>query len=303
VRDDEPFVLLASPKAIERLRGARMLIEVQSAPSMSQLRQLKSTEPDSWVKAALGRAISKWETAGNPRSEESWISIPALELEDIKAEAIQSVTQVILHEIKPLVADIHGAAKIEIGTEYAGSVISRRIERLKDLLATIRRLNEASTPPDWVEFDLADLVVEVISDCGFNRSQAIASRIDTVPAKGDPGLIRLALQNAIRNAVEASEDTKKTVIVNCGMNEFQAWISVLDEGIGLPDAQENLYEPGVTKKSKDAHFGWGLTIAKRALKSLGGSIDLLSRESGGTSCEIRWPLLTPSEGKYEDSPS
>ncbi|MDQ0632397.1 signal transduction histidine kinase [Arthrobacter pascens] len=302
MRDGEPFFLLASRKAIERLRGARMLMELDSAPSMSRLRQLRSTEPDSWVKAALDRAISKWESAGNPSYEESWISIPALELEDIKAEAIQSVTQVILHEIKPLIADIHGAAKNAIGTEYTGSIISRRIERLKDLLVTIRRLNEASTPPDWMEFDLVDLVVEVISDSGFTRNQAVASRVDTVSAKGDRGLIRLALENALRNAVEASENTKKTVIVNCGANELQAWISVLDEGIGLPDARENLYEPGVTKKSKDAHFGWGLTIAKRAIKSLDGSINLISRESGGTSCEIRWPLPTPSEGKYEDSP-
>ncbi|MEJ1181337.1 MULTISPECIES: sensor histidine kinase [unclassified Pseudarthrobacter] len=276
-----------------------MIAEAQSQPSLSRVRRIRATETDSWVRVALDRAIAKWEQAnGGQDVGEAWISIPSEELEDARAEAIQSVTQVILHEIRPLVTDINSAVKASLGKEYQGSLASTRIERLKMFLATIHRLNEAAAAPRFLEFDLAGLIMEEIHAGGFTNKQAVASRTEPVIAKGDPGLLRLALQNALRNAVEASESTQKNVVINCGVSDTQVWVAVLDEGVGLPEASERVWEPGVTKKSKDSHFGWGLAIAQRAIHSLGGTIRLTPRERGGTSCEIRWPLPKEQEGKH-----
>jgi signal transduction histidine kinase len=256
------------------------------------------------VRAALDRAIAKWEfPARSANPEEAWITATSHDLEDTKAEAIQSVTQLILHEIRPLVTDINNAARSALGESYAESVMAKRIERLREFLATIRRLNEASTAPESVEFVLVDLVVVEFNAGGFSASHVISSRIDSVSAVGDPGLVRMAVQNAIRNAVEASEHTSKPVIINCGVNSVEAWISVLDEGVGIPEAKERLFDPGVTKKSKDVHFGWGLTIARRALSSLGGKVDLFPRKTGGAACEIRWPAIISDEDVNENSAS
>lgn len=298
----EAYKLLASARSLERLRGARMLVELDSSPSLPRLRHFRSVEPDSWVRAALDRAIENWEfpaTAKKP--EEAWITATTYDLEDTKAEAIQTVTQLFVHEIRPLVTDIMSAAKSELGASYPESIMAKRIERLKEFLATIQRLNEASTAPESFEFDLVNLVIEEINAGGFDSSQAISSRADSVSAVGDPGLVRMALQNAIRNAVEASEHTSRPVIINCGVNSAEAWIAVLDEGVGIPEAKERLFDPGVTKKSKDVHFGWGLTIARRAISSLGGKVDLLPRQTGGAACEIRWPATISEEFVNENS--
>jgi signal transduction histidine kinase len=298
----DPFVLLGSSKSTERLQGARMLAEAQAQPSLSRIRRARASETDSWVRVALDRAIAKWEQAtGGQDVGEAWISVPSEELEDAKAEAIQSVTQVILHEIRPLVTDIRGAVKSSLGQAYEDSLASKRIERLKMFLSTIHRLNEAAAAPRYVEFDLVGLVMEEIRGGDFTDKQAVSSRTDPVTAKGDPGLLRLALQNALRNAVEASEESQKSVVINCGVSDTHAWVAVLDEGIGLPEASERVWEPGITKKSKDLHFGWGLAIAQRAIHSLGGTIRLTPRERGGTSCEIRWPLPTEEEVTHADS--
>ncbi|WP_248763903.1 HAMP domain-containing sensor histidine kinase [Pseudarthrobacter sp. SSS035] len=279
-----------------------MLAEADTQPSLSRLRRIRDSEPDSWVRVALERAIAKWEHAnGGLDVGEAWISVPSEELEDAKAEAIQSVTQVILHEIRPLVSDIRSAVKLSLGASFEDSLAFKRIERLKSFLTTIHRLNEAAAAPRYIEFDLVSLVLEEIHAGGFTKKQAVASRADPVSTKGDPGLLRLALQNAIRNAVEASEESQNQVVINCGVNDTHAWVAVLDEGVGLPEATERVWEPGVSKKSRDLHFGWGLTIAQRAIHSLGGTIRLTPRKRGGTSCEIRWPLPAGEEGTYEDS--
>lgn len=289
---EQAFELLALPRATDRLRGARLLLDDPDYPKLSAVKRARQSETDSWVMAALDRVIFKWEQAGGAQvTGDSWISMTdAAENEEIQAEAIQSVTQTILHEARPLVTDISDAVHDVIGESYSGSPSFLAIERLRSFLDTVNRLYEAAAPPRYVEFDLADLAMEEIHDGGFSAQQVIATRTDAVIAIGDPDLLRLALRNAIKNGVEASENTRKPVLVICGVSDFEGWVSVLDEGIGLPEGRERIWEPGISKKSRDRHFGWGLPIASRAIHSLGGSMRLTPREPTGTSCEIKWPF-------------
>jgi len=291
----DAFELLSLPRATDRLRGARLLLEHPDYLKLSTVKRLRQSEADSWVIAALDRVIFKWEQAGAAQViGDGWISMTdAAENEEIRAEAIQSVTQTILHEARPLVTDISDAIGVALGDLFPGSPSFLAIERLRAFLHTVNRLYEAAAPPRYVEFDLADLATEEIREGGFSAEQIVATRSDPVIVIGDPDLLRLALRNAIKNAVEASVTARTPVLVTCGVSDSEGWVSVLDEGVGLPDSSERIWEPGISKKSKDLHFGWGLPIASRAIHSLGGSIRLIPREPIGTSCEIRWPL--PSE--------
>ncbi|WP_373938483.1 ATP-binding protein [Rhodococcus qingshengii] len=287
---DEAMRLLASASSSERLRGARGLFNLPEASKLSEIRHIRNNEPDSWVRSALDRAVSNWKTAGgNCEIGDGWISTAdEVELEDIRAKAIQSVTETILHEVKTIVGDIFTSARRELGDEFPSSATENYINRLRSFLDTIKRLHDASTSPQYTEFDLANLIAEEIYHGNFTEHQVIVTRSDSVTALGDPELLRIALINAIRNAVEASEKDGNQVVINCGVSHDTAWIAVLDNGIGLPEGNDRLWDPGVTKKSKEIHFGWGLPIAQRAVHSFGGSIKLTPREHGGTSCEIRW---------------
>ena len=288
----DAFGLLSSARATDRLKGARQLFDSPEFQKLGTVKRFRLLERDSWVMAALDRVIQQWEQAGSVQlAGDGWISVTdGVEIEEVQAEAIQSVTQTILHEARPLVTDIEDAVMAAIPDAYSDSTSAQAIDRLRSFLDTVNRLYEAAAPPRYVEFDLAQLVSAEIQAGGFTIDQVVPARTDSVLGNGDPELLRLALRNALKNAVEASEATGKAVLVACGVNETEGWISVLDEGVGLPEASERIWEPGISKKSKDKHFGWGLPIASRAIHSLGGSIRLTPREHGGTACQIQWPF-------------
>lgn len=288
-------MLLASKRASDRLIGARLLAESGSASQLARLREIERVEPDSWVRHALARTLAKWQEKGivvDPSA--GWVSSPGnTDLEDVRAEAIQNVTQTLLHEIRHLLGDIALAVSSELRGDVVESRSEASINRMRDFLEVVQRLNEAAGSPRLEQFDLAGLVQETILSCGYSDETVLATRSEPVVAIGDPDLLRLALQNVIRNAVEASEATGLKVVVNCACTDSDAWVAVLDEGVGLPGSQEKAWEPGVTNKAN--HFGWGLPIAERAVISLGGTIKLKPRTPRGTACEIRWPIGTKDE--------
>lgn len=160
-----------------------------------------------------------------------------------------------------------------------------------EFLDTLERLHAAAASPQFRETDLADLVADEINQCGYTDQSVRAARNEPVIVQCDRGLLRLALQNSIRNAVEATPTDGAPVVVAFGADNESAWVTVLDEGSGLPDGSNRIWEPGISAgKSKETHFGFGLPIAQRAVHSLGGTIELRPREPEGTSCEIRWPI-------------
>lgn len=290
--EEDGLALLRSERPAERLRGARVLAASGQPSMLTAVRELRSRETDSWVRSALDRLIGKWQRQGAAIEEgQIWISVPAdSALEDVRAEAIQSVTRVLVHEIRSLLRSITEAAMVDVGPGYGESETGRTIKRLREFLATVHQLHDAAASPRAREFDLADAIGAVIADCGYGSDQVLATRADPLITAGDADLLRLALANIVRNAVEASEETLAKVVVTCGATDTEAWVVVLDDGVGLPSGFEGAFKPGETSKSKAEHFGWGLTIAQRAVDSIGGELRLSPREAGGTACEIRWPL-------------
>ncbi len=67
-------------------------------------------------------------------------------------------------------------------------------------------------------------------------------------------------------------------------------LQVLDRGIGIsPEVAENLFDPFITTKTAVGR-GLGLTMARHAIRNLGGDIELLPRTEGGTSARLYHPI-------------
>lgn len=291
--EEDAFALLRSKRPNDRLRGARLLAAQGDASILAQVRQIRQQETDSWVQVALDGVVRRLQEQGAVVEEGgAWISFPGdPALEDVRAKAIETVTRVLLHEVRSQLRDITEAAMSDLGVGFADSPTDRKIARLREFLATVRQLHDAAGAPRFHEFDLSDLVARVISDSGYTNERVLSTRTDPVIAIGDPDLLALALVNVVRNAVEATESPDERVVINCAATDNEAWVVVLDDGVGLPPGFENAANPGETTKSKAEHFGWGLTIAQRAVHSIGGQLRLTPREGGGTSCEIRWSQI------------
>lgn len=288
---EHAFRQLRQGSSFERLQAARLLGQVAEARHIAELQALRAQERDSWVRSALDATIRKL-TIGGATEEvgQSWVSHPAdAETEDIQARALQNAAQTIIHEIRQILRLLTSAATREVDN-YAASATGHEIKRLDSFLEAIDRLQAAAGSPKIIEFDIRDLVLKTIRECGFNEGHVAVFRAEPLTVSGDPDLLQIALRNLLCNAVEASEDGQR-VTVNFATNDREAWVVVLDDGRGLPASSEKAWEPGVTSKSKkEGHFGWGLPIAQRAVHSFRGSISLTPRESGGTSAEIRWKI-------------
>lgn len=303
-----------------RLRAARYLALVATTDDRAHLVRLRSRESNSWVQLALEQAIARANGTGVPSSR--WTAEPEPEPntridEELRAQATEAVAELFLHELNPLVGVLDLVASQEVA-DYQVSRTRRTVEGLKALLDAIDRLRTASGAPVPQEFDLTDLVGQVIA-AAVESGQAAAisltasgapeegegaappgiavriiqARDDPVPTSGDPALVRIALHNILRNAIEATETGPKPhgeVVINWGVTDLDSWIAVLDEGSGLPEGADRLFEAGISTKTKgERHFGLGLATALRALESLRGTIRLNPRSPLGVSAEIRWP--------------
>lgn len=290
---EESLGLLSSERTIDRLRAARALTRLAQPQDIDVLRQAKVAELDALVRSVLERAIARV-TPGNEAAKNDSGAVLTSEdpdLADLYAQATEDVTKMVLHELRPIVGRLDMSASREV-VDYVGSETDRAITRIRSLIDALAKLRDASAVPSQDEFDLTDFVRVTAREAGLNKCPILFARDDPVVVKGDPDLVGLALINALRNASEALKEAglQTPLVVNWGTTNKDAWISVLDEGIGLPEGATKIWEAGITLKSKDVHDGFGLTIARRAMLSLEGSIELRPRLPRGTACDIRWPL-------------
>lgn len=285
----ELWVRLESGGPRERLAAARELGRGGEPSDVARLLQRRAIERDSWVLRALDHSIESLRRRGVVATTAIWESpVVADEVDELRASITQRVSRTLIHETRPLAADIVWAGRDALQKGFTGSPLERSISRLNEFLDVLHLLSDASKTPTFEEIDLSALILDHSNEKGYLSDQVQAVRQDPVIVFGDIRLIRLALDNVLRNALEATVGEGKPVVINCGSSRGEAWIVVLDEGEGLPDDFPNAFDPGTTTKRKDQHFGLGLAIADQAVQSLGGGLRLSPREGPGTSCEIRW---------------
>ncbi len=115
---------------------------------------------------------------------------------------------------------------------------------------------------------------------------------DDIPSiMADPGQIKQALSNIIKNATE-SRDGKCVIKVTTKALPTEVEIFVADNGKGLSQEDlERLFHPYFTTKEQGS--GLGLVITERIITEHSGEISVDSKEGSGTTVSIKLPL-TPS---------
>lgn len=310
MEENEALKLLKSGSAVDRLRGARALRHLDASCRQRELRSLLDQETDAWVRLALSAVVEPVSTVHTKRS--SWESGPqdaALFAGDIRAQTTRELIAMVVHELDPLVGTLRLASQRDSRSSDK-SAMSQAISRIQSFLNALQALYRAYALPTVTDFSLSDLVVETIASVLDERRERSAKPISISPARSDPiaasgdcDLLRLALVNILRNALEATELAKASrtqpVVVNWGCTDRDAWIAVFDRGVGLPGGSFRMGQPGVSTKDKSLHRGMGLAVSHRALQSMNGLLSHRPREGGGVVTEMRWP----TEDIDADSPS
>ena len=123
------------------------------------------------------------------------------------------------------------------------------------------------------------------------------------PVLGDKNRLRQVFINIIDNALKYTSEGGG-VSVNAGVNGNMVYVSVTDNGCGIP--AEHL--PNVTKKFYKANYlkrgsGIGLAVVDEIVTLHGGRLDIISEESFGTTVTVSFPIMQEDSKSDQDSKS
>jgi signal transduction histidine kinase len=289
VTETQALELLKSPRSEDRLLAARYFIRRAAPEHLDYLRQRLSVEKVYWVRNALRTALR---TAGDSRAiaTENTPQIVEPEAdEELVAVATETAAAMLLHEMSPVIGRLEVYAAQEV-QNYDASNVRRQIQQLKYKLESIAKLGNASAVPIAKEFDLGGMIRRVIDETAVSESaQVTLAGQDGITVSSDERLVELVLAQGLKNAAEVAvaAEMRRQLLVAWGRTDRDYWFRVADNGPGPSASLDELAQLGTT--SKAGHIGAGLSIALRAAKSLTGTLQLMSRESGGAAYEFRWP--------------
>lgn len=289
---EEALEGLSSSSAHDRLKAARFLARNSDPSDLHVLRDTLQTETVSYVRSGLELAIKRASNSAPLVVDEAVqeYEVPADVRAQIRNEVTEEIAGQILHEIASPVGLIASAAAREV-PDYEHSKTRRHVENLKRVFDAIEQLKGAAAVPRPEEFDLAELFTDIVSeeirDCPIEISLHGAK---PMVITSDRTLLRFAVSNGVRNAVEAVLDSPSNephpIVVTWGATDVDYWVAVLDRGPGVVGPAESAF--GIGKTTKKGHSGFGLAIARQAIETLGGSCTLQPAAEGGTRFEVRW---------------
>lgn len=290
---EDALANLTASSAHLRGQAARALSSVGLPIDLETLRRAKRIETVSHVNYALQDCIRRLaqQQPDLLAPDESEIISDDVRRQ-IYGRAVEWTTGCLLHEIASPIGLVRLAAKRELSANWDGSETKRHLETVERVFDAIETLKNAAAVPRPQEFDLAALIDELISVYHQDVSEWV-STIGSRPfvIKGDPSLIRMVIVNGLRNAIEAQQTIGHAlqlhnVTLSWGETDVDYWISVLDHGNGINGPIETAFEIGHSTKKN--HTGFGLAIARQAVETMIGTLNLEPAKDGGALYTARW---------------
>ncbi|MBI5510031.1 MAG: PAS domain-containing protein [Deltaproteobacteria bacterium] len=218
--------------------------------------------------------------------------------------AVGSLSAQVAHEVRNPLSAIGLNAELldeELSTALAEpkraeaaallGAIAQEIERLTQItegylkLARLPRPDLRAVDVNAVVADLTAMLSEELKAHGIELKVELA----TPPplASCDPGQVRQALLNIVRNAREAMPDGG-TLCIATRQTDTTCDLEVKDSGPGIPPALlPRVFEPFFTTKPEGT--GLGLSLAHQIMTEHGGGIEIASTPGEGTKVRLHLP--------------
>ena len=123
-------------------------------------------------------------------------------------------------------------------------------------------------------------------------------------ALADEGGVQIVLQNLLSNAIKYTEEGE--VVVRAYQDEEAAVLEVEDTGIGMePEVAEGLFEPfrqaseGMSREYEGT--GIGLTIMRKAIGQMDGSIEVTTEKGEGSRFTVRLPKASGKTSRENEA--
>lgn len=235
---------------------------------------------------------------------------------DVMAERIQNLLESerrllgdISHELRSPLARVQLALDLADTTanEETRTYLKRieqetgRLNQMIGQLLTLTRLEGGAFATANTLVDLTDIVAEVCEDAAFEAQgwgKFVHPEIEPgIQLKGDPQLLRSAVENVVRNALlHTPESSTVEVTLRRENKPSRAIIIVRDHGPGVPEGHlEDLFRPffrvAEARDRKTGGVGLGLSITDRAVRLHHGSVRAINAPEGGLQVELDLPVM------------
>jgi PAS domain S-box-containing protein len=227
-------------------------------------------------------------------------------VEQVKSDFVSTVS----HELRTPLTSIYGFAEtllrqdVMFGEEERQTFLryiaseSQRLTSIVDTLLNVARLDTGDLQVNLAETDVRDVVgqvLETVAAMDVNGHEFVVELPDEpLAAKADPEKLRQVCTILVDNALRYSPDGG-TVTVGAARRQDTVEVSVADEGIGIPQAdQEQIFRKFY--RGSDAELrvgaggtGLGLFIARGLVTAMGGRIWVSSQEGAGSRFAFELP--------------
>ncbi|MFC0445501.1 sensor histidine kinase [Pseudidiomarina halophila] len=177
--------------------------------------------------------------------------------------------------------------------------LGRDLERLSTIIERILSLSRLENGLVKLQREKVDTraLVEVLSkdlryvDATEGSRLHIDTDSDWPVTESDPELLRLVIENLVRNALQYTDDR---IEISCQTSANDYTMVIRDHGSGVPEDQlSQLFTPfyrADPSRNHKAGVGLGMALSLRAAAVLGGTVTARNHPDGGLEVSVNLPL-------------
>lgn len=166
------------------------------------------------------------------------------------------------------------------------------VEKMINGLFELSRVGQTSQCTEPLNF--RQLINEIVADLKVEKEVSIEVEAETPEFTANRILIKQVLSHLIDNAIKFN--TTESPRVKLSARESGDFIEIMasDNGPGIaPEHHEKVFKifSSLIPKSQMKNTGIGLTISKKIVESLGGTIEIVKNPNQGTTIRFDWPKI------------
>jgi signal transduction histidine kinase len=303
--------VMRGPKARDAIRSWLAVPIVRRGRGIG-LVEIDSTEPDAFTPAD----VDLLETVVRVLSGQVELA-DHYEAERRANQLREAFIGVISHELRTPITTIYGLSKMlrqwgaGLDAELMVSTVSDieaeadRLQRLVEDLLVLSRAERGAVEVEGEPLGLGRLIRRVVA---AEQARLIGSTIelevaDQVPlVLGEETYVEQVVRNLLSNAVKYGDQAKPVrVVVEFDADEHEVVVRVLDEGIGIADADKErvfeLFFRSSTASRMAGGAGIGLFVSRQLVEAMGGRIWATPRLPVGTEVGFALPALPEEDGE------
>ena len=199
------------------------------------------------------------------------------------------------HQLGTPVSSLMGWVKLlREEKDNDSTILDSMEEDISQLSEISERFSKIGSKPKLKDFSLDDMISEVSvymnnrlpQNSGINITH---SGDNNIKIKGDGVLLRWAIENLMKNAIEAIGTGNGEISVVILKSENGVQLHMCDTGKGINRSDwKNIFRPGYSSKRRG--WGLGLSLTQRIVEVIhGGNIQVLSSKPGETVFRLNFP--------------